>query len=80
MPADAAAQICEALWQGVVGCLLKAVPFANMLPCLPILSAASWSLLRTMIGRLLAKGRSVRIFNMVMAVLLVAYIATSALT
>ena len=26
MPADTAAQICEALWQRMVGCLLKAVP------------------------------------------------------
>ena len=26
MPADAAAQICEALWQRMFGCLLKALP------------------------------------------------------
>ena len=60
--------------------LPQVLPFAIMLPSLTILSAVSWSLFGTMIGRLLAKERSLRIFNMVMAVLLVACIVPIALT
>ena len=60
--------------------LPQVLPFAIMLPSLTILSTLSWSLFGTMIGRLLAKERSLRIFNMVMGLLLVACIVPIALT
>lgn len=60
--------------------LPQVLPFAIMLPSLTILSTVSWSLFGTMIGRLLANERSLRIFNMFMAALLVVCIVPIALT
>ena len=60
--------------------LPQLLPIVILLPAMTLLSALTWSLFGTVIGRLLTNARTRRIFNISMASLLVGCIVPIALS
>jgi threonine/homoserine/homoserine lactone efflux protein len=60
--------------------LPQLLPIVILLPAMTLLSALTWSLFGTVIGRLLTNARTRRIFNISMAALLVGCIVPIALS